>query len=224
LFGSEEGIMKSFLKWTVIGFCALALVPLAAAAAGEEGYSASGGGGFLIGFQWLDLGDLNDELKANGYNSFDRSVVTYGGTGYGIIGERLMLGGEGHGFSQESSTSTYLERLDGGYGMFDVGYIVFSRWGLALFPTVGLGWGGVSLRITERSVPSFDDILTTPARESQLNTSNFMLQGGIGADYRLNLGAVRQRVSEGGASVRPQSRLLPHLRSLQLEHGRHRRV
>jgi hypothetical protein len=156
-----------------------------------------GAGGFMLGVQWLDLSELNSELRANGFKSFNAYDFSYGGAGYGIIGNRLLIGGEGHGFSQEKSNSTYLQSLSGGFGFFDVGYIVVQRWGFQLYPMIGIGGGGLSMRLTERAVLDFDDIVTDPKREALLSVGSFMLQGAVGLDYMLKLG-VMPEMSEGG--------------------------
>jgi hypothetical protein len=191
-------LKKSIIRRSFL-FCAFILsISLGAATAQAVDLRAGGGGGFMIGTQWLELGDLNRDLRTGGYDTFNESSLFYGGAGYGFIGERLVFGGEGGGFSQEASTGSYLQRLEGGYGMFTAGYVVFSRWGFNIFPQVGLGWGGVSLRITERSVPTFDEILAIPTRESYLSAGNFMMQGALGIDYRLNLRVLEKTEGEGG--------------------------
>ncbi len=156
-----------------------------------------GAGGFMLGIQWLDLSELNSDLRANGFKAFSKSDLTYGGGGYGIIGDRLLIGGEGHGFYQEKSTSTHIQSLGGGFGFFDVGYIVVKRWGFHLYPMIGIGGGGLSMRLTERAVLDFDDIMADPKREALLSMGSFMLQGAAGLDYMLKLGSIPE-MGEGG--------------------------
>jgi len=157
-----------------------------------------GMGGFSFGIHWLDLSGLNRELSRYGYGTFRENNYTYGGSGFGVLGERLILGGEGHGFTQEVSTAAYSQRLSGGYGFFDVGYIVLDRWNINVYPMVGLGGGGMGVRITERSAPTFSDILTDPKREAGLSTAGLMAQAGLGIHYLLNLAPYDNSMDEGG--------------------------
>jgi hypothetical protein len=141
----------------------------------------------MFGVHWLDVSELNDELQSGGLATFDSAVFTYGGSGHGFIGDRIIIGGEGHGFSQESSNSTYVQRLSGGYGFFNAGYVLFDRWNLRLYPMAGIGGGAVTLRISEIASLTFDDIIANPAREVQVSTGGFLAQIGGGLDYFLVL-------------------------------------
>jgi len=155
-----------------------------------------GAGDFVVGVNWFDISDLNSDLKEAGYKAFDKYTFNFGGEGYGIIGGRIIIGGEGHGFSQEVSTSTHFETLSGGYGLFNVGYVAFSKWGLRLFPMIGLGGGGIELRITENVSPSFSDIMNDPKQEASLSTGGFIGQGAVGLDYVIILSGDEE--GEGG--------------------------
>jgi hypothetical protein len=72
--------------------------------------------------------------------------------------------------------------------MFDVGAVVVRNPRFRVFPMIGIGGGGMQLRITESPAPSFDQIIADPARESLLDIGGFMLQAVLGVDYLLKLG------------------------------------
>jgi hypothetical protein len=147
---------------------------------------AAGRGAFQAGWQTLDLGALNRDLRAAGYPAFDEGLFTLGGFGLGTSG-RFLIGGEGHGLVTREETTpdgTFRTRLSGGYGLFTVGYLAARgpRWDL--YPLVGVGGGGLSLEIVERSSPTFDDVLTEPGRSSRLSTGGVLVDLGLGADLR----------------------------------------
>lgn len=176
-------------------FLIVLLAALPAAAFGQT-LRNGGVGGFMFGIHWLKLSELNDDLRSNGFATFNSHQFTYGGGGYGIIGDRFILGGEGHGFSQEASNSTYVQSLSGGYGFFNAGYIVMNTWNFRLFPMVGIGGGVTTLRISEIASLTWDDIMTDPLREIQVSSGGFVAQIGAGLDYYLKLG--EDETGEGG--------------------------
>jgi len=57
----------------------------------------------------------------------------------------------------------------------------------------------MSLIITERVAPSFDDIMTDPKREAYLSAGGLLGQGALGVDYMLTLG--RDEEGEGGLLI-----------------------
>ncbi|MFW6180862.1 MAG: hypothetical protein ACOC8N_03870 [Spirochaetota bacterium] len=151
----------------------------------------------MFGMHWLQISELNDELRANGLATFSSLHYTYGGGGYGVIGSRFIVGGEGHGFSQEASTGTYVQRLSGGFGFFNLGYILLEQWGFRVFPLAGIGGGGLTLRISQIANHTWDDIMDpTSFEEVQVSTGGFLAHLGAGLDYRLRLGEHEE--GEGG--------------------------
>jgi len=72
---------------------------------------------------------------------------------------------------------------------------------------IGLGGGGIELRITENVSPSFSDIMNDPKREASLSTGSFICQGAVGLDYVIILGKDEQ--GEGGLLFVIQSHYCP---------------
>ncbi len=176
-------------------------VALPDAGAGQTATSSTGGeprgyGFFQGGVLGLDLDGLNARLSAVGLPGLDGTVPTWGGAGYGIVG-RFHFGGVGHGGLDPAETSGSTRvGLTGGYGLARVKYEALSRGGLTLLPALGMGAGGLSLRITDLDAPTFDDVLDDPARSSTLSTGlMFLLDVGVALDYRLAL-----RESDGGSA------------------------
>lgn len=168
----------------------LAVVTLISTMAYAGGEDAKGGaGGFMFGADRVDFGGLNDKLKAKGFEELEAGNFLFGGGGYGIVGGKLLLGGEGAGFSQDISSDTLKASVGGGYGFFDLGYVVYSRGGLRIFPFLGIGGGGVNIRIVEKGiVPTFDEVLDDPGRELVLSTGSILFQVALGVDYFISVG------------------------------------
>lgn len=144
----------------------------------------------------IDLEDFNERLDQRGYPTFSDDLFSFGGGGHAVI-NRVILGGEGHGFvTRETSSGGHKNSLACGYGFFDLGYVVYSAGGLDVYPLVGLGGGAISLKIVESGTPSFDDILDDPGRGAELVTGGFLLNVALGSDYLLTLGGDEN--GEGG--------------------------
>ncbi|TVP44416.1 MAG: hypothetical protein EA350_11580 [Gemmatimonadales bacterium] len=145
----------------------------------------------MLGVQRVDVGGLNDRLAATGYPAFPSSVITVGGGGMGVHGG-FLIGGEGHGLlGPEESTAdgAFRTRLGGGYGMFTVGRDLFPGRPGSLYPQVGVGGGAMTLRIDERSTPTFEDLLENPRRSVEISRVSFLLMGALGGDYLLGVGS-----------------------------------
>ena len=77
--------------------------------------------------------------------------------------------------------------LDQGGGY--LGYLAYSEQSLDIYPTVGLGGGGVQLAITERGTPTFGEVLDDPGRSAHLTTGSLLVNLGLGVDYRIPIKA-----------------------------------
>jgi hypothetical protein len=86
--------------------------------------------------------------------------------------------------------------LNGFWGFFNFGYRVIASEGRGfnLYPVVGLGASWMNMRLTERAVLDFSDVMTDPKRESYLSKWDFIIQGALGADYTIMF----DKMSRGG--------------------------
>lgn len=168
----------------LVFLCVLLLPTVTLFAADIESY---GFGGFSIGAQWLDISDLNALLSANGFATFNEPTLTLGFESYYAMKKRFLFGGEFQLFWQEATNATYVQKLNGYWGFLNFGYSMFSRpaEGFHLYPLVGLGVSRNRLRLTERAVLDFSDIVADPKRESYLTKWDFILQASLGVDYTL---------------------------------------
>jgi hypothetical protein len=179
--------------------CLAFLVPVSAL--GQESEPDRGRGYFEIGYMALDLDDLNGRLGPEGYPALDGSFLTLGGGGYGERG-RLLIGGEGHavlGASEDVPDGRRRVSLDGGYGLFRIGFIASSPGGVDVVPALGVGGGGLTLGILERSAPTFGEVLDEPGRSSRLSSGSFLLDASIAAHYRIP--SRREDDAEGGLMI-----------------------
>lgn len=146
-------------------------------------YSMFGGSSF-------DFSALNSRLKSGGYADIPENVFTFGGGCHWIYPNRLIIGGEFHmHLGDEQTSGDYMNSLNAGFGFFNVGYAIYSKRQLRMYPLLGIGGGWMNFRIREKSASlSFDDILDNPERGVNLLTGGLLLNAAIGMDYMLVLG------------------------------------
>ena len=150
-----------------------------------------GGMGYSIfGNSTIDIANLNTKLEGNGYTKLPESYFCVGGGGHSIINKRWIVGGEGYTLLGDESTgadfkaSTYVFQ-----GFANIGYIIFSKKGLSVYPLLGLGGGSMKLTFSEKNASyAFDDVLTDPKREATLTAGGFLVNLALGVDYYLKLG------------------------------------
>lgn len=154
----------------------------------EDKQHVDGGGGFFaIGANLTNLDPLNDQLTQAGYPTFATEMLSIGGGGYGVAAGQLLIGGEGYGLI--TGDKSYQGRnlsVDGGYGLFNLGYLFRPIQNLHVYPLLGFGGGGLSLEIGSTGAETFDDVLDTPNRSATLEKSSLLLSLGAGAEYEFS--------------------------------------
>ncbi len=148
--------------------------------------TSGGEGYFMIGMQKIDVKNLNTLLKQYNYPALDENYVSLGGGGYGIV-NNFVIGGEGHGLIGSTiSNANYKLNSSAGYGVFNVGYVIYHNYGLKIFPLIGFGGGGIDLTIYEKSSLDFNDIMHNPKRGSSLSLGGLMFNLGLNGTYKLD--------------------------------------
>jgi hypothetical protein len=179
------GRIQSYLKIISGGFLPAVGLILAMTSVGAAAGVPAGRGGagyFVLSGARPDLGPLSGALERSGYPGLPGSYITVGGGGHASIG-RLILGGEGHRLASRGNVSSaWKTSLSGSCGFFDIGYVLYARPGLSVYPLFGIGAGSMTLKITPRGSASFEDVLENPGRGSYLQKSGFLMQVALGAD------------------------------------------
>lgn len=148
-----------------------------------RGYLMVGGVGF-------DLDGLNVALRGRGFEEVSGNMVSIGGGGHVLLG-RWIVGGEGFGLMpRESDTQSgdWRARVSGGGGVVNLGYTVIRVGGTSVYPLIGVGAGALSLEMSERSSPTFDQVMANPGRGSSLTQVTMLVQPAIGLDHFVPVG------------------------------------
>lgn len=163
----------------------------------KEGY-----GGLMLGGLYMELGEMNSSFNRNNLASLKEENFTIGGFGYGIIGEKIVIGGEGSGFWQAVESEELKVKLRGGEILFDLGYVLFGGEDWKFFPMVGVGVGIYQLKFIPAMVtPTFDQLLSNPRQYAELNLNSFVMRVSFAVDKFIKVGKARRGKGERGMLV-----------------------
>lgn len=195
-------------RWLVRAGIVLGL----AASAGSDAQAQPGdwlaateGRGYLtLGAAVPEVAALNRRLSSSGHATIADTVPTIGGGGHAVL-NRWILGAEGHAFVVPARAAAVgarqIERAVGAAsGFVDVGYIVVRRADVEVYPLVGIGGGGMQLKLTDRSPSQFDEVLADPRQSASLTVGGFLMQAAVGIErfVVLRRSEAGGRISEGG--------------------------
>lgn len=140
-----------------------------------------GFGGVTVGVLNTNLDALNDAMGAAGYGAFDETRAFFGGLGYGIINDRVMLGGWGGFTEQTVESQTNKAKMDYGVGFFNAGYAVINAKNYKCIPFIGVGGGGYTLDLLpiDQGSPEFHDVLADPRRTATMNAGYAAVELGL---------------------------------------------
>lgn len=140
--------------------------------------TAGGYGAFGPCIALLNYEKINNTFQRYGFTSLSNRHWLFGGGGYALT-NRVLIGGAGWGGTQSvvSESLNVLCQVNYGGGEFRTGYVIFDFRHLLVAPGLGIGGGGYSISLSpeNRTVPSFDTLLTNPGRTSTVDFSGFSL-------------------------------------------------
>jgi len=168
----------------------------------EEWSPKEGYGGVILGGLYMDLAELNSSFNRNNLASIKEENFTIGGFGYGVIGEKLIIGGEGGGFWQAMESKELKAKLYGVEALFDLGYVALRGEDWKLYPLMGVGFGIYQLKfIPALATPTFDQLLANPKQYASLRLRSFIMKVSLGIDRFIKVGKSRNQGSEKGMLV-----------------------
>ena len=150
----------------------------------ENKQKVSGGFGFFMpGYGLVDRQALNDFIVP-GSKTFADNGITLGGGGVLMV-KNFMFGGEGESFLKQSgSTATQNFTFESGSGKFTLGYVVYGKKGILLYPKLGIGGYNHSLTVVDKSASnSADSILVGGFPGTLLTNKGTLFSAGLGFDW-----------------------------------------
>jgi hypothetical protein len=167
-------------------------------------FAISGGiGYFSFGLGYgTNFSDMNKILKNETFPTISPGGIQWGGGGFAVI-KNITIGGEGYGFfvlSQPEAKDLKVS-FSGGFGTFNLGYVVYNTKSFILSPFIGIGGGSNSITVQEKTGETihFDKELLEgkKLKESRVSRGIFALSLGLGG----NLLTLGKRTDEGFAGL-----------------------
>ena len=143
-----------------------------------------GGGGFMTGFLFPDLSELNVYLIQNGFAGLPSPLVLWGGGGMGGLLEGTRMGGAGFGGETQSLLDGKRALLSVGGGGFLAERSLFSQNTFTFAFGLMIGGGDAELFLAFREPSSFDDALANPVC-TRLRREFFLLAPYLSAELFL---------------------------------------
>lgn len=140
------------------------------------------------GLSILDTGALNKTIQSLDFPEHSAYFISQGGGGF-IQLDQLLLGATAaslSGFRTANASGETLQ-IQGGYGLFQIGYRIFAENGFSLYPVIGFGSGNMQISSTTPLNQAFGLKISEDVRSMQ--TSQWLLDLGLGADYLVNFQA-----------------------------------
>jgi membrane-associated protease RseP (regulator of RpoE activity) len=149
--------------------------------------SGGGAGYFGPGMTFFDFDDLNSIFATHNLPEFEEQQFTFGGGGWGQAG-RVRIGGYGIGGTQTISNDTLHIENAFGAGFFELGYSVVSENHLLITPLLGIGGGGISMKITPLlyNPISLDYVLSHPGGVAKVSKGGLMMYPGLSIDIPIS--------------------------------------
>lgn len=164
-------------RWVLFGLICLPALLVA---------QGGGFGHFGIGVANSSFGTLAEDLSVPslmGSATVKNSGVYVGGGGFGVIGKHLMLGGKGYagGFGRTEGPRGTIE-AGHGWGFFNFGYLYPAPKGVFGYIYGGIGGGGASAKIQNRSGNTweFGGFQIKDGESGTLGTGGMGVDAGIG--------------------------------------------
>ncbi len=150
----------------------------------KEHKKISGGFGYFSpGYGLVSNEALNTYVGSSG-SSFEDNGITLGGGG-GLMIKSIMLGGEGSSFLDQSGNFGNMDlTFHSGSGKFSLGYVVYGRKGLLVYPKLGIGGYNYELTMVNKdAVASVDSAFTGAFTGTSLTRKGTFVSAGVGLDW-----------------------------------------
>lgn len=139
----------------------------------------------------MSVDPLNAILIGAQFAGLSNDGISYGITGYFSVG-RAMVGFDAAQttFGEEGLNNGRTDDLNSIQVLVNASYAIVSTGRLAVFPTLGAGFGRVNVSLrdragvgTQNAQPTFAEIAASPGLESNLSGDHLLFSVGGGADY-----------------------------------------
>jgi membrane-associated protease RseP (regulator of RpoE activity) len=157
---------------------------------GRRAKHGRGAGYFGPGFSMFNYDDLNSMFALHSLGQVEEEQFVFSGGGWGQVG-RVRLGGFGMGGSQNISNADVNVEVGYGAGFFELGYSVVNAKHFMFTPLLGIGGGGLSLKITALDNPTnLDSLLCYPGGVAKVSKGGLVMYPGLAIDIPFGVAGI----------------------------------
>ncbi|HEU5075694.1 MAG TPA: hypothetical protein VFU02_15985 [Polyangiaceae bacterium] len=144
-------------------------------------------GSFVAGPGWFEPGDVEDRLRAHGFEEMDAQAVLLGLSARIIFDSKIALGAGGAvlGHEQVEGSGAYTATL--GYGVLraECGYAFLHSETWLLLPKLALGAYSANLNLADSSDATFDELLEEPGTTTNISSRGFLMGALLDFEVRI---------------------------------------
>jgi membrane-associated protease RseP (regulator of RpoE activity) len=142
-----------------------------------------GAGYFGPGFTFFKYDDLNTLFTQHGMDLIEKQQFVFSGGGWGQ-GKRIRIGGYGIGGAKIVSNDSLDIEVGYGAGFFELGYAIVNKINFMLTPLVGIGGGGLSMKITPKynRPTSLTGLINSPWGVAKVSKGGIAMYPGLAID------------------------------------------
>ncbi len=142
-----------------------------------------GAGYFGPGFTFFKYDDLNTLFAQHGMDLIEKQQFVFSGGGWGQ-GKRIRIGGYGIGGAKTVSNDSLDIEVGYGAGFFELGYAIVNGRNFMLTPLVGIGGGGLSMKITPKynRPTSLAGLINSPWGVAKVSKGGIAMYPGLAID------------------------------------------
>lgn len=142
-----------------------------------------GAGYFGPGFTFFKYDDLNTLFAQHGMGLIEKQQFVFSGGGWGQPG-RIRIGGFGIGGAKTVSNDSLDIEVGYGAGFFELGYAIVNERNFMLTPLVGIGGGGLSMKITPKynRPTSLAGLINSPWGVAKVSKGGIAMYPGLAID------------------------------------------
>lgn len=140
----------------------------------------------MAGQNMMSFNNLNNFLVQRDFPAVAENHLALGIGGH-VIHDKFVVGIEIQRFFEKKriTAKKFNTSILGNYSLLNVGYLIYSKKGLMIYPLFGLGLGRLKLRVIENNIHSFEDI-NSYQKGSTSKTTGFLINLGFALDYFFN--------------------------------------
>lgn len=144
---------------------------------------------FYTNYRVQSLASLNQIMESKGYSAFSNNNLSFGGAFQFEVWNVLTEFEANFGGSSPVANKDFWVNMNTGNMFLNLGYQFKPFKWLNIYPIAGLGISSLDMDFRSRNLfPSFDELISSPGRQSRVSNIAFATNVGLGIDWETDWG------------------------------------